>query len=193
MAVTEVPPEGAAVAGGGDARVHYTRRVLREALRALLDEAPLDQITVQRLCHRAGVHRSTFYRNYRGLDDLAADVERQMYAEAFPQGIVLGDRLAFLRLVYDNQPFYRQLYRSGVETELSRAVERGSEERVVRLAEAGGLAHADALALSRFAHDGWGGMVRDWVLGGCVQTPEELLAQMERVERFDWRRIEAAR
>ncbi|MFC7442730.1 TetR/AcrR family transcriptional regulator [Laceyella putida] len=53
-----------------DPRVKRTRRLLREALIALLQEKSLDDITVRDLTERAGINRATFYEHYRDKFDL---------------------------------------------------------------------------------------------------------------------------
>lgn len=47
-----------------DARVRYTRRVIQEALLTLLEQKPLNKITVTELCALAQINRATFYAHY---------------------------------------------------------------------------------------------------------------------------------
>lgn len=60
-----------------DARRRRTRAALYEALLALLDERPFDQITIREITSRAQVGYASFFRHYPGkealLNDLAAD------------------------------------------------------------------------------------------------------------------------
>ncbi len=59
-----------------DRRVLHTRNVLGDALIALIQEKPFEDITVQQVLDRAGIGRSTFYTHYRDTDDLfISDVE----------------------------------------------------------------------------------------------------------------------
>ena len=53
-----------------DQRIRRTRSLLSNALVALMQEKPIDKITVQEVLDRATVGRSTFYLHYRGKDDL---------------------------------------------------------------------------------------------------------------------------
>lgn len=53
-----------------DLRIRRTRALLSDALVALMQEKPIDKITVQDVLSRATVGRSTFYLHYRGKDDL---------------------------------------------------------------------------------------------------------------------------
>jgi AcrR family transcriptional regulator len=57
-----------------DRRIQSTRNRLGNALIALIEEKPIDEVTVQELLDRAGVGRSTFYVHYRDNDDLFLSV-----------------------------------------------------------------------------------------------------------------------
>jgi AcrR family transcriptional regulator len=73
-----------------DRRVARTRRTLREALIALIQERGWGALTVQDVCARADVGRSTFYTHFAdledlltgGLDDLAAALRRELAPRA---------------------------------------------------------------------------------------------------------------
>src|SRR5258708_19426815 len=53
-----------------DLRIRRTRGRLSDALVELMQEKPVDKVTVQEVLDRAGVGRSTFYLHYRDKDDL---------------------------------------------------------------------------------------------------------------------------
>src|SRR5215831_18145962 len=53
-----------------DRRILRTRNRLGNALIALIQEKPIDEVTVQEVLDRASVGRSTFYLHYRDKDDL---------------------------------------------------------------------------------------------------------------------------
>jgi AcrR family transcriptional regulator len=53
-----------------DRRISRTRRLMHEALMALIVERGYEQITVQDILDRADVGRSTFYAHYRDKDEL---------------------------------------------------------------------------------------------------------------------------
>jgi len=60
-----------------DRRSRRTRRLIAEALIALMLEGRYDHITVQEIIDRADVGRSTFYAHYRDKEDvLTSEVER---------------------------------------------------------------------------------------------------------------------
>jgi AcrR family transcriptional regulator len=53
-----------------DRRIRRTCERLGSALVALIQERPIDEVTVQEVLNRASVGRSTFYLHYRDKDDL---------------------------------------------------------------------------------------------------------------------------
>lgn len=61
-------------------RVRLTKLLLKDKLRALLSEKPINRITVKEICAAAGINRSTFYQHYPDqyalLEDLEEDVIR---------------------------------------------------------------------------------------------------------------------
>lgn len=71
-----------------DARVERTRRALHEALLALLDEQPFDQITIRDISARARAGYATFFRHYPDkttlLNELAAESIRELLERALP-------------------------------------------------------------------------------------------------------------
>jgi AcrR family transcriptional regulator len=61
-----------------DRRTQRTRQTLSDALIALIQEKHYDAITVQDICDRANVGRSTFYAHYQDKDDLLASNFQQV-------------------------------------------------------------------------------------------------------------------
>jgi len=64
-----------------DLRIRRTHKLLWEALMAELSQRSFEEITVQQICERAMVHRSTFYKHYEDKYALLEQGVRQMYDE----------------------------------------------------------------------------------------------------------------
>lgn len=64
-----------------DRRTQYSKRVIREALYALMREKPLNRITVTEICETADVNRSTFYAYYTDINDLHTSIIKAFYAQ----------------------------------------------------------------------------------------------------------------
>lgn len=76
-----------------DIRIQRTRSMLREALKDLLEEKTLDEISVSEICERSTVRRATFYRHFsdkyalyewsmnEGMREFLADLEENDTAD----------------------------------------------------------------------------------------------------------------
>ena len=67
-----------------DRRVEKTRRLLHEALAALVREKAYDAISVKEILDRANVGRSTFYTHFDDKDELLASALREMLCSPPP-------------------------------------------------------------------------------------------------------------
>lgn len=61
-----------------DARVRYTKMVIREAFLSLLEEKPVNKITVTEICALAEINRATFYKYYSDPFDLLEKMEQEL-------------------------------------------------------------------------------------------------------------------
>lgn len=57
-----------------DARVRYTKLVLKNALLKLMQTKPINKITVKEVCELAGLNRATFYAHYGNCFDLLESI-----------------------------------------------------------------------------------------------------------------------
>ena len=61
-----------------DARVRYTKMVIKSSLMELMQAKPVAKITVTEICERAGINRATFYAHYNDPTDLLQSIEREL-------------------------------------------------------------------------------------------------------------------
>ncbi len=64
-----------------DQRTRLTRMLLRKALTGLLQQKPIQSITIKELCAAAGINRGTFYAHYTDIYDLLSQMEEEMLAD----------------------------------------------------------------------------------------------------------------
>ena len=62
-----------------DRRTAYSKKVIRESLLALMQEKPLNKITVREICEKADVNRSTFYSYYMDIYDLYRSILKDFF------------------------------------------------------------------------------------------------------------------
>ncbi len=64
-----------------DRRITRSKKALRDAVVALMEERDFDDITVNDLCERADLNRGTFYNHFRDKDDLLATLENEIMGD----------------------------------------------------------------------------------------------------------------
>ena len=77
----EAPSAPAPCAAAQDRRIVRSKRALRDALIALMDECGYEAFTVNDLCARADLNRGTFYNHFRDKEDLLLTLEDEVIAD----------------------------------------------------------------------------------------------------------------
>lgn len=112
-----------------DRRILRTRRTLRDALIALIQERGFDRITVQDVCDRADVGRSTFYTHFADKEELLSgsfeDLKAALQAAAATRGRALG----FVAGLIEHADEQRKVFRAVVGRRSSHVV----QQRFLRL------------------------------------------------------------
>lgn len=180
-----------------DRRILRTKKLLREALTELLQEKPLEKITVTELCALSEVNRSTFYLHYRDIHDMYEQIEEEVY-------LTFAKKLD--RFIREEGRWYENLEGGGMPT-LSIFLEayhflkanrdivgfvlkgEGSRNIVMRIYQQGKERFLQDLdqkiseeALSKFSYyyeyiaSGCVGIITSWVEGGMKESPEQMNA-----------------
>ena len=58
-------------------RVQMTKQLIRRSLFELLEQKPINKITISELCKKADLNRSTFYKYYGSQYDVLEDMEKE--------------------------------------------------------------------------------------------------------------------
>lgn len=66
---------------GLDARIRYTKMVIKDTFIALLKEKPVNKVTVKEICDLAEINRATFYKYYSDPFDLLDKIELEMLSQ----------------------------------------------------------------------------------------------------------------
>ncbi|HEX6852734.1 MAG TPA: TetR/AcrR family transcriptional regulator [Candidatus Polarisedimenticolaceae bacterium] len=166
-----------------DRRVLRTRSALTVALVDLVMRKRYGRITIQDLLDRSGVGRATFYKHYRGKDDLLLRSFQRMLGsldaaiDADPKG---ARRIAPVRELFhhirhawefhrrlSHAPVIDHLYRAGVDV-MAATIER-------RLASRGASGKSVPHQIAARAHAGaLFALLRWWIDAGAPHTPEEM-------------------
>jgi AcrR family transcriptional regulator len=171
-----------------DRRSRRSRRLIVDALLALLREKRYDRITVQEIIERADVGRTTFYAQFRNKDEvLESELERVFgllheqqlaFAEEEPADHLLP-ALGLFQHIQETQSFYPALIHGLATDPHYQAVHRLLRDRAAQqLALAGG-SHTLAVPPEIIA-DYLAGtlltLVHWWLDHGSPYTPEQMEA-----------------
>ena len=64
-----------------DRRVRKTKKAMTEALAALLEKKPLNEISVREISEIADINRGTFYLHYRDIYDMVERLQNEIFEE----------------------------------------------------------------------------------------------------------------
>ena len=136
-----------------DRRVPRTRKLLQDALMALILEKGYEAVTVQDIIDRANVGRSTFYAHFldkqalllSGLDQLRVFLAQQQPAAVAAPG---APRLRFSLALFEHACSYRPVYWALVGTQSGAVVRKHIQQMLTDLVrdELAALAPRDAAA-----------------------------------------------
>ncbi len=160
-----------------DRRARRSRRVLSEALWQLIQQTDWANISVQMICDRADVARSTFYAHFQTkqhlLDEVFAAGEAHLAIQV--QGGGLDDTLLWLvEHLATGSAFHRRLQGSQVGHTIMTRFRRQMRARFGDGLAAEG--HAVSSQELDFLTGGVFAVLESWMLGGC-QRPAPRLAR----------------
>jgi AcrR family transcriptional regulator len=182
-----------------DQRIRRTCERLGSALVALIQEKPIDDVTVQEVLDRASVGRSTFYLHFRDKDDLllsqferfletmstALSIRKEESHRVVPVAELfahIGDQKKLYRTLADSgrlNEFFdlaQGYFARGIEQRLTES-RRLSNLRLSKLPQRELAAHASALAGSVLS------LLRWWLDRGAKESPR---AMDELFHRMVW-------
>ena len=140
-----------------DARVRKTKQKLSAALVALLQEKAFSDITPAQICEKAGINRSTFYRNYKNILQLKTEMENKILAGIQWSSLPTDSFSAKEKSIFDKVR--------------ERAIEV-AKESIDQVPDAPGEEEYNNLCV--FYISAVVGVVEEWFMGGMVQSTESL-------------------
>lgn len=129
-----------------DRRVQRTRKLLQEALMALIVEKGYEAVTVQDIIDRANVGRSTFYDHFLDKQALLVSGFEQLHAflsQQHPIVTASGElRMGFSLPMFEHACSYRPVYRAMIGKQSGAVVRKEIQQLLT------GLVHAELVTLT---------------------------------------------
>lgn len=192
-AVATMKIERAETKGTMDRRVARTRALLQDTLVALIPELGYAAITVENICEKANVGRSTFYTHYVGKDDLrSATIDahlrslthRRVSAEPETSGRLFAFSLPMLEHAHAFRALHHALLSSSGETihdEMRERVRRAVRSELVE--KRGGATDVPVEFAVQFISGAFLALLAWWIASDMSFSParvDELFQQMVR-------------
>jgi len=178
-----------------DRRVARTRALLQHAHLSLIVEKGYDAVTVEDICARADVGRSTFYAHYTGKEDMHRRGLEALRAELAAHGAQLASAgapgLAFSLPMFEHARAHLDLYRALVGSRGGTIAVDSIRQMLCDLVRAGlpsGATEAGAAApprefLVQHLVGAYLAVLTWWLDGGATIPPREMDAMFQRLAR----------
>lgn len=161
-----------------------SKRLINEALADLLQEKPLDKITVTDVVTRADINRGTFYAHYRDIPDVVDHLIQQTFSAIRDALIaqssdITGTGFALLSSIQGileaDLSFYRKILNSGASSIMqAQLVDIVTDFMLEHKEEFYSGGQEEYLVAIRFCAGGLSNLYRDWFSGKLPYTLQEL-------------------
>lgn len=175
----------------------FTKQAIMEVFLRLLDEQPLDKITVQEIITECQISRNTFYYHFGDIYALlGAILQRDIsrLKERRQAGASWSESLhQVITYVLENRRRVRNVYRSLshdlLEQHLRQATQDLFSEYVRDAAQGLQVSEADLRTVVYFYQSMFVGAVLDWMRQGMKEDPHAGLDRIQRLMRGNTRRM----
>ena len=157
-------------------QTEFLKLCLADALIKLMADKPFESISVNSICEKADVGRTTFYRHldYKNCkEDLLLfkiEYEWARYVDNYDGDFKKEKEGVILRFIYANRKLFTLLNDNGLLTLLMRVIEKlmvGEETYPKEL----------SYIMSYFIH-GYFGIIYQWIKYGFDETPEQVVGHV---------------
>jgi len=164
----------------------FTEKAIIDSFVKLLNERPLDKITVKDIVEDCGINRNTFYYHYEDILALLKAVlnmeaqkafSGQEIMESWEEGFIAASRFALenKRLVYH---IYNSARREEAERYLNYIAGEVMRRYMGTVAADIRSSEEDRKLLEVFYRSALVGMIRDWLDGGMKSDPERMIRRL---------------
>ena len=169
-----------------NAKSQATHALIKEAFLSLSQQKDAEKISIREICDAAQINRSSFYLHFTDLYDLIDEVEKDMtrqiesiLLQAFehknmPMRDVFTSFFVFLR---EHQSFFRAYYqhRRGAVQSLDLTKTEPFRSYIIHAGHQFGFESEREIQYhSLFFTAGFSAIMEEWLLSGCMESPEYL-------------------
>lgn len=164
-----------------------SKKLITDALVALMDEKSLDKITVTDIVNRADINRGTFYAHYESVSDVVTSIFESAYKVIkvsiddfhdnadFDMVIMLKQLQAVMEQDFE---FYKKIFSSDINMKVYEEISNVLISYVYEHeTEISNVSHADFVFYTSFYSGGIIKLYRDWYIGELPMTFDELTAR----------------
>ena len=170
-----------------------SRKLINEALADILQEKPLDKITVTEVVARAGINRGTFYAHYADIPDVIQHLIQDTFTKIRtvisekPEQLQMLPELLLRRIMeilMEDMDFYRKVMASSTAPLMQEQLVEFVIQYLLDQEELYAFGNHRQYELTiRFCAGGLSNLYRDWFFGKLDMPLEELNAQAARMIR----------
>lgn len=172
-----------------DARIRYTKLTIRNEFFALLQEKPLNKITVTAICERAGINRATFYKYYDNPFDLMHKLETALIGELektiglLPKKTIRSVFAAVLEHLKKESETYAVLFSENGDREFVEKILSMVYQENMRIIQFyfPHLKEEEQKMLFYFLGEGCNGILKYWVGNGMKEEVGEIVSFADKI------------
>ncbi|MEI0612142.1 TetR/AcrR family transcriptional regulator C-terminal domain-containing protein [Brachyspira pilosicoli] len=170
-------------------KVNKTKKILEDALGALLEEKPFEEIRVIDICSKANMHRSTFYTYFNDkyellkskLDEYEAkfleDLQRYKIEDKL-KDFHIDIMIKILQYFYFNRKYLKIIFQNNKDNSITKILQKYLEAYVIEGVKDMKLAKPDKPyffnVMGAFYSGAFITVISEWILNDCSIKPQEL-------------------
>ena len=170
-------------------KVNKTKKILEDALGALLEEKPFEEIRVIDICSKANMHRSTFYTYFNDkyellkskLDEYEAkfleDLQRYKIEDKL-KDFHIDIMIKILQYFYFNRKYLKIIFQNNKDNSITKILQKYLEDYVIEGVKDMKLAKPDKdyffNVIGAFYSGAFITVISEWILNDCNIKPQEL-------------------
>ena len=176
-----------------DRRIRYTKKVIKDTFIELLEQKPINKITVTELCTKCEINRATFYRYYEDVYDLMEKLKSQYVCElkaaisiSKDDYTISGFTSEILEVILKNKELSRILFslKNGKDF-LDDVLDIAHQKCIEKWNRYGKNVPQEQVGyLSTFITAGTIGILNDWIQNDYKESPSEIANLIENISHY---------